>query len=320
MKLINQIKGEFTLVNTYIFGHKNPDTDTIASALVMQDLQKELGNDVQAVRLGEVSEETQYVLDYFKVEAPSMLETPLAGKDAILVDHNEFQQSADDITDANITMVVDHHRISNFETAAPLYYRAEPVGCTTTILKKMYEEHNVEIKPEIAGLMISAIISDTLLFKSPTCTTQDIQAAESLSTIANVDLETYGLEMLKAGASVKGKSPSDLLNMDAKSFNMDDKIVRIAQVNTVDVNEVLDIQTDVEHEMNSITSTEQYDLFVFVITDILNSDSTIIALGKEQAIVEQAFNTTLNNNVAFLPGVVSRKKQVVPPIDKLLGK
>ncbi|RIO12514.1 manganese-dependent inorganic pyrophosphatase [Mammaliicoccus sciuri] len=308
------------MVNTFIFGHKNPDTDTIASALVMEDLQKERGNDVQAARLGDVSDETQFALDYFKVQAPALLETPLKGKDVILVDHNEFQQSADDITDATITMVVDHHRISNFETAAPLYYRAEPVGCTTTILKKMYEENGIEIKPEIAGLMISAIISDTLLFKSPTCTEQDKQACEALAKIANVDLNEYGLEMLKAGASVKGKSPEFLLNMDAKSFNMGDKVVRIAQVNTVDVNEVLEIQEDVENEINAIIAKEQYDLFVFVITDILNSDSTAITLGKEQQVVTKAFNTELNGNVAVLPGVVSRKKQVVPPIDELLGK
>ena len=308
------------MVNTFIFGHKNPDTDTIASALVMEDLQKELGNDVQAARLGDVSDETQFALDYFKVQAPALLETPLKDKNVILVDHNEFQQSADDITDATITMVVDHHRISNFETAAPLYYRAEPVGCTTTILKKMYEENGIEIKPEIAGLMISAIISDTLLFKSPTCTEQDKQACEALAKIANVDLNEYGLEMLKAGASVKGKSPEFLLNMDAKSFNMGDKVVRIAQVNTVDVNEVLEIQEDVENEINAIIAKEQYDLFVFVITDILNSDSTAIALGKEQQVVTKAFNTELNGNVAVLPGIVSRKKQVVPPIDELLGK
>ncbi|HBV04135.1 MULTISPECIES: manganese-dependent inorganic pyrophosphatase [Mammaliicoccus] len=308
------------MVNTLIFGHKNPDTDTIASALVMQDLQKELGNDVEALRLGEVSDETQFALDYFKVEAPSLLETSVKDREVILVDHNEFQQSADDIADATVTMVVDHHRISNFETAAPLYYRAEPVGCTTTILKKMYEEHNIEIKPEIAGLMISAIISDTLLFKSPTCTEEDIKASEALAKIANVDLNEYGLEMLKAGASVKGKSPEFLLNMDAKSFNMDDKVVRVAQVNTVDVNEVLEIKEDVENEINKIIANEQYDLFVFIITDILNSDSTVIALGKEQQAVEKAFSTKLENNQALLAGVVSRKKQVVPPIDDVLGK
>lgn len=308
------------MVNTLIFGHKNPDTDTIASALVMQDLQKELGNDVEAVRLGEVSDETQFALDYFKVEAPSLLETSVKDREVILVDHNEFQQSADDIADATVTMVVDHHRISNFETAAPLYYRAEPVGCTTTILKKMYEEQNIEIKPEIAGLMISAIISDTLLFKSPTCTEEDIKASEALAKIANVDLNEYGLEMLKAGASVKGKSPEFLLNMDAKSFNMDDKVVRVAQVNTVDVNEVLEIKEDVENEINKIIANEQYDLFVFIITDILNSDSTVIALGKEQQAVEKAFSTKLENNQALLAGVVSRKKQVVPPIDDVLGK
>lgn len=168
--------------------------------------------------------------------------------------------------------------------------------------------------------MISAIISDTLLFKSPTCTEEDIKASEALAKIANVDLNEYGLEMLKAGASVKGKSPEFLLNMDAKSFNMDDKVVRVAQVNTVDVNEVLEIKEDVENEINKIIANEQYDLFVFIITDILNSDSTVIALGKEQQAVEKAFSTKLENNQALLAGVVSRKKQVVPPIDDVLGK
>ena len=158
------------MTKTYIFGHKNPDTDAISSAIIMADFEQQTGNtEAKAYRLGEVSAETQYALDYFKVDAPELLSEDLNNEEVILVDHNEFQQSADSINDATVKHVIDHHRIANFETAGPLYYRAEPVGCTATILYKMYKERGFEIKPHIAGLMISAIISDSLLFKSPTC-------------------------------------------------------------------------------------------------------------------------------------------------------
>ncbi|MCU7557834.1 manganese-dependent inorganic pyrophosphatase [Macrococcus capreoli] len=300
------------------FGHKNPDTDTVTSALVMEDLQKALGKDIEAVRLGDLNGETEYALKHFNVNAPRVLER-LHGEEVILVDHNEFQQSADGIEDANILMVVDHHRIANFETAGPLYYRAEPVGCTATILNKMYKEHGVEIKPEIAGLMVSAIISDSLLFKSPTCTEEDVKAAEELAAIANIDLQTYGLEMLKAGAKTSDKTPEELLNIDAKSFSMGEHEVRVAQVNTVDIDEVLSRQEELENAINAETAQEGYALFVLVVTDILNSNSKVLALGAQQAAVEKAFNVTLNNNTALLEGVVSRKKQVVPQLTEALS-
>ncbi|PHK49498.1 manganese-dependent inorganic pyrophosphatase [Staphylococcus edaphicus] len=309
------------MVKTYIFGHKNPDTDAVSSAIIMADFEQLTGNtEATAYRLGEVGPETQYVLDYFNVTAPPLLNDDLTDQHVILVDHNEFQQSADSIADASIQHVVDHHRIANFETAAPLYYRAEPVGCTATILYKMYKERGFEIKPEIAGLMISAIISDSLLFKSPTCTEQDVQAAESLKAIANVDLESYGLEMLKAGASTKEKSVSDILTMDAKSFNMGDFVTRIGQVNTVDIDEVFERQEELEKAMLEVSADEKYDLFVLVVTDIINSDSKILVVGAERDKVGVAFNVTLDHNTAFLPGVVSRKKQVVPQITEALTK
>ena len=166
------------MAKTYIFCHKNPDTDAISSAIIMADFEQQTGNtDATPYRLGEVGPETQYALNHFNVDTPELLSDDLNNQNVILVDHNEFQQSADTIDKSSIQHVVDHHRISNFETAGPLYYRAEPVGCTATILYKMYKERGFEIKPEIAGLMISAIISDSLLFKSPTCTQQDIDAA-----------------------------------------------------------------------------------------------------------------------------------------------
>lgn len=308
------------MAKTYIFGHKNPDTDAISSAIIMADFEQQTGNtDATPYRLGEVGPETQYALNHFNVDTPELLSDDLNNQNVILVDHNEFQQSADTIDKSSIQHVVDHHRISNFETAGPLYYRAEPVGCTATILYKMYKERGFEIKPEIAGLMISAIISDSLLFKSPTCTQEDIDAAEALKSIADVDLESYGLEMLKAGASTTDKTASELLNMDAKSFNMGDYITRIGQVNTVDIDEVFQRQEELEKAMLEVSTNEKYDLFVLLVTDIINSDSKILVVGAEKDKVGSAFNVQLDNNTAFLPGVVSRKKQVVPQITEALS-
>lgn len=307
------------MTKTFIFGHKNPDTDAISSALIMADFEQQTGNtEAKAYRLGEISAETQFALDRFNVEAPELLNEDLKGQDVILVDHNEFQQSADTISNATIKHVIDRHRISNFETAGPLYYRAEPVGCSATILYKMYKERGFEIKPEIAGLMISAIISDSLLFKSPTCTKEDVDAAQALKDIANVDLEAYGLEMLKAGASTTDKSAETLVNMDAKSFNMGDYVTRIAQVNTVDIDEVLDRKDEFEKVMLEMSANEKYDLFVLVVTDIINSDSKILVVGAEKDKVGEAFKVQLDDGMAFLSGVVSRKKQVVPQITEVL--
>lgn len=296
-----------------IFGHKNPDTDSICSALVYADLKSKLGENVEAVRLGSVNGETQFVLDTFQVKAPRQVETVANEvKEVILVDHNERQQSANDIEQVQVVEVIDHHRIANFETSNPLYMRVEPVGCTTTILKKLYKENGVEIPKEIAGLMLSAIISDTLLLKSPTCTEQDVKAAHELAQIAGVDLETYGLAMLKAGADLSEKTIAELISLDSKEFQMGSAKVEIAQVNAVDVNDVLARQEELEAALNAIIEKKGLDLFVFVVTDILNNDSVALALGKSAQVVEKAYNVKLDANKAVLKGVVSRKKQIVP--------
>lgn len=296
-----------------VFGHKNPDTDTITSALAYAELKKKLGMDAEAVRLGEVNGETQYALDHFRVKAPRLIESVKGeAEEVILVDHNEFQQSADGIEDVRILEVIDHHRIANFQTADPLYYRAEPVGCTATILLKLYKEHGVEIAADMAGLMLSAIISDSLLFKSPTCTDEDIKAAKELAEIAGVDAETYGLEMLKAGADLSQKTIEELISLDAKEFAMGDYRVEIAQVNTVDANDVLNRKAEVEAVIAKTVAAKNLDLFVFAITNILTNDSEAVVVGPKPELFEQAFNVTLQNGLATLPGVVSRKKQIVP--------
>lgn len=295
-----------------IFGHKNPDTDSICSALTYADLKQKLGVNAEPVRLGTVNKETQFALDYFNMQAPRLIEKVEQDIEGVaLVDHNEFQQSADNIRDVNILEVIDHHRVANFETKHPLYFRVEPVGCTATILYKMYQENKKEIPKGIAGLMLSAIISDTLLLKSPTCTKEDIEIANKLAEIAEVNLEKYGFEMLQAGADLSDKSTDQLLSMDAKSFSMAGANVEIAQVNAVDVNKVFQSQSELEQKITQLIKTRGLSLFLLVVTDIINNNSEVLAIGEEKKQVEKAFNVALNQNRALLKGVVSRKKQIV---------
>ncbi|MDR0136412.1 manganese-dependent inorganic pyrophosphatase [Metabacillus idriensis] len=302
-----------------IFGHRNPDTDTICSAIAYADLKTKLGLNAEPVRLGEINGETQFALTAFGIETPRFVET-VANEvsQVILVDHNERQQSVSDIDDVRVLEVIDHHRIANFETSDPLYYRAEPVGCTATILNKLYKENGVSIPKEIAGLMLSAIISDSLLFKSPTCTDQDVAAARELAEIAGVDPEVYGLDMLKAGADLSDKTVAELISLDAKEFSMGNYKVEIAQVNAVDPNDVLVHKEEIEAFISAVIAEKELDLFIFVVTDILINDSVALALGRETRAVEQAYDVKLVDNTAVLKGVVSRKKQIVPVITDIL--
>ncbi|KPB04099.1 manganese-dependent inorganic pyrophosphatase [Bacillus sp. CHD6a] len=309
------------MTKVLVLGHKNPDTDSICSAIAYAELKKQLGMDAEPVRLGELNGETEYALKEFNSEVPRLVETVANEvKEVILVDHNERQQSVSDIDQVRVLEVIDHHRIANFETADPLYYRAEPVGCTATILNKLYKENGVEISKPVAGLMLSAIISDSLLFKSPTCTEQDVQAAKELADIAGVNADEYGLAMLKAGADLSDKTVEQLISLDAKEFQMGSYKVEIAQVNTVDTNDVLAKQEELEAVITANVADKDLDLFLLVVTDILENDSVALALGSQAPVVEKAYNVTLENNTALLKGVVSRKKQVVPVLTDALTK
>lgn len=296
-----------------VFGHKSPDTDSICSALVKAILDKKKnGTEDIPARLGNVNKETQYVLDYLGIEAPTLIENIEAGQKVILVDHNEFAQSVAGIENAKIIGVIDHHRIYGFQTAEPLYFTAKPYGCTCTILYNMFKASNIEIEKTEAVLMASAIISDTLLLKSPTTTKKDIEALEDLANIANIDINSYGLDMLKAGTDLSDFSAEELLEIDAKCVDMNGNKVKIAQVNTVDIEDVLKNQSDLENAINNTIENENLDLFVLAVTDIVNSNSEALVLGKRADIVEKSYKVKLENNRAFLPGVVSRKKQMLP--------
>ena len=300
-----------------VFGHKNPDTDTICSAITYAELKNKLGKNVKAVRLGEINEETKYALNYFKVEKPELVEN-VAGKEIILVDHNERTQTAEGFEEAKVLELIDHHRISNFNVDEPLYARLEPVGCTATIILKLFKENNLVPSKETAGLMLSAIISDTLLFKSPTCTECDVKAGKELSEIAGVNTDEYGLEMLKAGTALGDKSEAELLNMDMKIFEIDGAKIGVAQVNTVNESEVLERKEKLLVEIDNIIAKEGLKFFMFAITNILSNDSVALVSGDGNDIIEKAFGEKVDSNLVTLKGVVSRKKQIIPPLTKAI--
>lgn len=300
-----------------VFGHQNPDTDAIGTAIAYSYFQNKLGFNTEPVALGEANDETSFALKKFGFEAPRVIKTASNEVDKVmLVDHNEPQQSVSDIEKVRVTHVVDHHRIMNFDTSQPLYYRAEPRGCTSTILWEMFEEAEMEIPKNIAGIMLSAIISDTLLLKSPTTTERDKEAVEALAKIADVDYKSYGLEMLKAGTNIADKSEEDLIDLDAKSFELNGNNVRVAQINVVDLPEALQRKDAFLKAMETASKENGYDMFMLLITNILDSDSEALVVGSDQnkAIFEKAFNKKLADSEVELPGVVSRKKQVVPQL------
>lgn len=305
---------------TYIFGHKNPDTDSITSTLVMENFVRKAGDkEAKGVRLGNLNKETKYVFERFGYDVPELIQNLDGVENVVLVDHNEFNQSADGIENVNIKCVVDHHRIDNFKTAEPLFYRAAPVGCTATVLYGMYKEHSVEIDKKIATLMLSAIISDTLLFKSPTCTEIDIQVAKELEKISGLNAQEYGLELLKAGTDLSDLSAKELINIDSKEFEFGNIKARVCQINTASIPDLLKRLEDIKSEIKSAISDNSLGLFVAMVTDIIENNSQVIVLGNNADIFEKSFNIKLDqNNSVFLPGVVSRKKQIIPVLTKAI--
>lgn len=299
-----------------IFGHKSPDTDSICASLVMEKFNKNNGIDAKAVRLGELNKETKYVLEKLGVEAPELIEKVENGQPVILVDHNSFLESVDNIENAKIEMVVDHHKLTGMVTSEPIYYLSEPVGCTCTLMCKKFRQSNMKIEKREAMLMLSAIISDTLLFKSPTCTEYDKMAAKELAKIADINIEEYGMEMLKSGTDLSDVSEKGLIGLDAKEVKIGDLNTIIAQVNTASIPEMMQRKEKIEEEMKKVIEEKGLDLFFFAITDIINSNSQAIVLGNKANIVESAYNVKLENNTAFLEGVVSRKKQIIPVLTK----
>ncbi len=230
-------------------------------------------------------------------------------KKAILVDHNERGQSIEGIEDIDILEIIDHHRVSDISTVTPLYFRVEPVGCTCSIICKIYEEQGVEIPKEIAGLMLSAIISDTLLFHSPTCTEFDKEMAKRLSAIIDMDMQLYGMEMIRAGSSMQEEAPEHILTYDRKRFMFGEYKVSISQINTGDYQGLFEVYNHIIQEMEKMVEKEGLHLVVLLVTDVVLGGTELIAVGQDRWIAENAFHLEEDDQSIFLPGVFSRKNR-----------
>ena len=231
----------------------------------------------------------------------------------ILVDHNEVSQAVDNVLDAEIMEIIDHHRLGSLETMSPVYFRNQPVGCTCTIIYQVYQEQGVEIPPKIAGLMCSAIISDTLLFRSPTCTPMDINAAQNLAQIAQIECDSYARSMFAAGSDLGSRTPEEIFYQDFKKFEFGDWNIGIGQITSMSMEELETIKQRLMPYMEKVFAEHDTDMMFFMLTDIIEESTELLCYGKgADELVEEAFHQKVTNNCAPLPGVVSRKKQLVP--------
>ena len=308
----------------YVFGHQNPDTDSICSSLIAANLEKELGNINQVIscRLGPLNKESKFALEYFKYEPPTLITKASEADEVILVDHNNPGQSAKDIKQAKVVKIIDHHGIAGFSSPEPIFILTEPVGCCCTVLYKMYKDNDITITKEIAGLMLSAIISDTVLLRSQTTTQRDVKTANKLAKIAGVNLEEYGKMLLKKGTEISDISDHDLVFQDSKEFPVGNEKIQISQINSYDTKEPLDRKEGIKKVMKEfMDKNKDIVLFVFDILDIYNMDSYAIVLGPRKKAVENAYHVEIGeDDVVFLKKVASRKKQLYPDIAHQLIK
>lgn len=304
----------------FITGHKNPDTDSICPALGYAALKRGLGVDAVAVRAGEINKETRYALDYFKVEAPELVQSVEEKQPVILVDHNEAGQAVDGLDAADLREIVDHHRLGGINTANPVFVHIEPVGCTATIVTRMFTCQGVEIPKEIAGLLLSAIISDTVLFKSPTCTPQDKEAAEKLAGIAGVDLKEYGMAMLKAGADLGDLAAAQIVRTDSKPFSFGRYKAVVSQISVMDTAGILAKKDELTSAMKELCQAEGYDLALLMVTDIMEESTELVFVGEPRKLIADAFGKDASGDSIYLPGVMSRKKQIVPQLTEAAAK
>lgn len=238
----------------------------------------------------------------------------------ILVDHNERGQAVEGIEEAKVVEIIDHHRLGGIQTSEPIYTHAEPVGCTATIVANMHWQNDVEIPASIAGLLLSAIISDTVLFKSPTCTAYDRKTAERLAEIAGVDIQDYGMEMLKAGSGIGDMTPAEIAKNDLKEFQIGDYRIIVSQISVMDTKEVLDLEPQLIDAMTKICEKEGFDMSLVMVTDILEEATYLLYAGSPKTLIGEAFKKDASGTHVYLPGVMSRKKQIIPPLSEAVKR
>lgn len=238
----------------------------------------------------------------------------------ILTDHNELGQAVEGIESGKIVEVIDHHRFGGLQTSDPIFINVRPVGCTCTIVTNMYQQYGVEIPQQIAGLLMSAIISDTVLFKSPTCTQADKDAVEYLAKIAGVDYKEYGLAMLKAGADIGDMTPAQIVKNDSKEFQIGNYPMLISQLSVMDTDQVMAMQDEILANMAQVCEKEGYAMSIVIVTDIINEGSYLLFSGEPKNLIGEAFKQDASKSVMYLPGVMSRKKQIIPPLSEAVKK
>ncbi len=301
----------------YVLGHKSPDTDSVTAAIAVAELQKMLGVDAVPCRQGELNPETELVLKKFGFDAPE-LRTDVAGEKYMLVDHSDIKQAPDNWDQGELLGVVDHHKIGDITTPNPIFFCAMPVGCTGTILYTLYKDlYKKDIPANVAGLMLSAILSDTVLFKSATCTDEDKAAAEALAKIAGIDnMMDWGMEMAKAKSAVEGVAPRDLIFRDYKDFNMSGNNVGIGQLELVSLDLVENMRDDLYAELEKVKAEGNRHSVFLMLTDIMKEGTDLMAITDDPSVIDKAFGAKLEGKTVWLPGVMSRKKQMVPPLEK----
>ncbi len=303
----------------YVVGHKIPDSDSICSAIALSYLKTTLGEVTVPARLGELSPETLFILDRFGFEQPQ-LKTSYAGESLYIVDHSDRVQGPDDIDDATILGIIDHHKLGDITTSTPLECWIRPVGCTNTIIKMMYDFHNVEIPKNIAGAMMCAILSDTVIFKSPTCTTADIKCVEALAEIAGIDdPKALGMEMFKVKSAVEGTPIRDLVLRDFKDFDMNGNLVGIGQLEVIDLAIFDSMKADLAADIVALKAEGNRHSVILLLTDIMKEGSEMLVVSDNDDLTEKAFGKATVDGKVWLDGVLSRKKQVVPPLQQSLS-
>lgn len=296
----------------YTCGHTTPDSDSICSAISLAYLLNKIGREATPARQGPVSPETQFILDRFGFEAPE-LKTEFAGEEIFITDYSDRGQAPKDIDEATIVGIVDHHKLGDLTTSAPLECWIRPVGCTNTIVKEMYDYHKVEIPANIAGVMLCAILSDTVIFKSPTCTPLDIEVVRELASIAGIeDFGALGMEMFKVKSAVEGVPVRDLILRDYKPFDMHGSAVGIGQLEVVDLSIFDSIKTELQADLDKLREENNLHTACLLLTDIMKEGSEVLVSSSDSSVFEKAFNVKLEDNKVWLDGCLSRKKQIIP--------
>ncbi len=304
-----------------VVGHSNPDTDSVTSAIALAALLRAQGQDARAYMqtdAGGLNPESKTVLDRFGLAMPEEI-TDAAGKTLALVDFSDIAQAPPNIAEADIVTVVDHHKIGDVTTNTPILFRSEPVGCTGTVLNKMFKDTGVEIPRDIAGGMLAAILSDTVNFKSPTCTEDDKAAVADLKTIAGVEnTEELFMSMLKAKSSVDGVPAKDLLFRDYKDFDMNGKKVGVGQLELATLDQVADIRADLLAAMQEVKRDGRHSVLL-MLTDVVKEGTDLVVVSEDVALIEGAFEGKLDGVSMWVDGMMSRKKQTVPNLQKAFG-